>query len=183
MSIHHALSSELFSIRQERGPHLPDAAAHAETPMFSTGHVEVLDDHGADSSSEKAACLQAGDDGARSIVKGQTSFNLLDLAMVPPTWMAWTPTVAAFIAPRIATSSIPQGQACPCEPATRAWRDSPCRLTAAERRAPGGFRRPSIRLVSVPRYGAHPRISNLRALVSRRSWQESLSISMTRNLK
>ena len=141
MAIHHALSSALINIRKKRGPHLhPDAAAHAETPTFSTGHVEVLDDHGADSSSEKAACLQAGDDGSRRIVKGQASFDLLDLAMVPPTWMTWTPKVAVFIAPRIATSSTPRAQACICEPATHGWLYSPCRLTTAERRAPRGFR-------------------------------------------
>ncbi len=87
---------------QERGTHLhPDVAAHAGTPTVSAGHVVVLDDHGADSSPGKAACLKACDDGSQSIVKWQASFDRLDLAMVPPTWMAWTPTIIALDAPRI----------------------------------------------------------------------------------
>lgn len=150
MAIHRASSSELISIRQERGPHLPDAAAHAETPTFSTGDVEVLDDHGADWSSEKAACLKACDDGSQSLVEGAASLDLLDRAMAPPTGMTWTPKVAVTIAPRIATSSIPSAQACACEPATRGWRCSPCRLTTSERRAPRGFFGPSFDLSLYP---------------------------------
>lgn len=85
---------------QERGTHLhPDAAAHAETPAVSAGHVGVLDDHDTDSPG-KAACLKACDDGSQSIVKWQASFGLLDLAMVPPTWMAWTPRAIELDAPR-----------------------------------------------------------------------------------
>jgi hypothetical protein len=87
---------------RERGTHLhPDAAAHDGTPTVSAGHVGVLDAHNADSSPGKAACLKTCDDGPQSIVKWQASFGLLDLAMVPPTWMAWTPKVAALDAPRI----------------------------------------------------------------------------------
>ncbi len=87
---------------QERATHLhPDAAAHAGIPTVSAGHVEGLHDHGAASSPEKAACLKACDDGSQSIVKWQASSDRLDLAMVPPTWMAWTPKVAALDAPRI----------------------------------------------------------------------------------
>lgn len=93
---------------QERGPHLhPDAAAHPGTPTFSARHVEVPDDHGADSSPEKAACLKACDDGSQSIVKWQASFDRLDLAMVPPTWMAWTSKVAALNGPSIVHFEIP----------------------------------------------------------------------------
>lgn len=87
---------------QERGTHLhQDAAAHAGTPTVSVGHVEILDDHRPNSSPGEAACLKACDDGSQSIVKWQASFDRLDLAMVPPTWMAWTPKVAALDAPRI----------------------------------------------------------------------------------
>lgn len=87
---------------QERGPHLhPDAAAHAGTPTVSAGHVEVQDDHGADSSPGKEACLKACGDGSQIILKGQASLDLLDLAMVPPTWIAWMPKVAALDAPTI----------------------------------------------------------------------------------
>lgn len=88
---------------QERGTHLhPDGAAHAGTPTVSAGHVEDLDDHGAASSPAKAACLKTCDDGSQSIVKWQANSGLLDLAMVPPTWLAWTPKVAALDAPSIA---------------------------------------------------------------------------------
>ena len=88
---------------QERATHLhADAAAHAGTPTVSTGHSGVLDDHGADPSPGKAACLKTCGDESQSIVKWQASFDRLDLAMVPPTWMAWTPKVAALDAPSIA---------------------------------------------------------------------------------
>lgn len=86
---------------QERGTHLhPDTVAHAGTPTVSAGHVGVLDDHDAESSPGKAACLKACDDGSQSIVKGQAGLDLLELAMVPPTWMAWTPKVIALDASR-----------------------------------------------------------------------------------
>jgi hypothetical protein len=81
---------------QERGTHLhPDASAPAGAHMVPAGH-----DHDADSSPAKAACLKACDDGSQSIVNGQASVALLDLATVPPTWMAWTPKVIALNAPR-----------------------------------------------------------------------------------
>jgi hypothetical protein len=93
---------------QERGTHLHlDAAAHAGTLTVSVGHGGVLDDHGAGSSTGKAACLKACDDESQSIVQGQASLDLLDLAMVPPTQMARTPKVAALDAPRIANFEHP----------------------------------------------------------------------------
>lgn len=93
---------------QKRGAHMhPDSAAHAGTPTVSAGHAGFLDDPGAGPSLGKAACLKACDDGAQSIVKGQGSLDLLDLAMVPPAWIARTPKVAGLDAARIANFEHP----------------------------------------------------------------------------
>jgi hypothetical protein len=87
-------------ILQERGTHLhPNAGAHAGTPTVSAGHGGVLDDHEANTSAGKAPCLKVCGDESQSIVKWHASFDLLDVAMVPPTAMLWPATVAALDAP------------------------------------------------------------------------------------
>ena len=88
-------------VLQERGTHLhPAAAAHAGTPTVSAGRVGVPADHAADTSPGKATCLKVCDDGSQGMVKWQANFDLLDVAMVPPTAMPWPATVAAHDAPR-----------------------------------------------------------------------------------
>ncbi len=87
-------------ILQERGTHLhPAAAADTGTPTVSAGHVGVLDDHEADTSAGKAPCLKVCGDESQTIVKWHASFDLLDVAMVPPAAMPWPTTVAALDAP------------------------------------------------------------------------------------
>lgn len=84
-------------ILQERGTHLhPDETAHAGTSTASAGHVGVLGDHEADSSSGKAPCLKACDDSSKSLVKWSSGISLIDLTMAPPTVLAWSVSEVAL---------------------------------------------------------------------------------------
>ncbi len=78
-----------------------DAAsvADAAMPVAAPSQVGVVDDHPAeDHSSGKAPCIKACDDRSQSIVKWQSSIDLLDRAMAAPTGIAWTATGAVLVA-------------------------------------------------------------------------------------
>lgn len=93
---------------QDRWTHLDAAsAAVAATPAAALGQVGVLDHHPADHSSGKAPCLKACDERSQSIVKWQSSIDLLDLAMAAPTGIAWTATNAVLDAARPARVEHP----------------------------------------------------------------------------
>ncbi len=82
---------------QDRGTHVhSDAQVAAGAPTVSPGHVGVVDDHTVDSSPGKAPCLKMCDDSSQSLVKWQSGIDLLGLAMLPPTAMQWSGSVAGL---------------------------------------------------------------------------------------
>ncbi|MEO8224367.1 MAG: hypothetical protein ABI661_06140 [Gammaproteobacteria bacterium] len=93
---------------QDRWTHRDAASAAADAmPAPASGQVGVLDPHRADHSSGTAPCLKACDERSQSIVKWQSSIDLLDLAMAAPTGIAWTATNAVLDAARPARVGHP----------------------------------------------------------------------------
>ena len=88
-------------VLQERGTHAHSAeVVAAGAPALSAGHVGVVDNHIADSSTGNAPCLKVCDESSRSLVKWQSSIDLPDLATLPLAAVPWSAVVSALDAPR-----------------------------------------------------------------------------------
>ena len=84
---------------QERETHLhgpsDEASLTAHAPRVSPGHVGVDSDHAENAVLAKSACLKVCGDDSQTIVKLASSVDLANVAMAPPTVLAWADPLAA----------------------------------------------------------------------------------------
>ena len=84
---------------QERETHLhgpsEDASLTVHASHVSPGHVGVDSDHAENAGPAKSACLKVCGDDTQTIVKLASSVDLANVAMAPPTALAWADPLAA----------------------------------------------------------------------------------------